>query len=236
MNINNIRERLVELEDVILSGLNERSKYKINSDIYIHNSNQFIYNNNFEGTYLDFMFKNIENVHSASGRYECFDERPYYKGLSKCIVQRNYNYNLPQELIEFSKKINFSPWIKIAYLNFIQELCESGTDTNYGDTVLIDISNLQAISKRIHYGVLVMEEKYKDNISVYKNFLDKNDDISIINELKNVDIEKHILNRIQEKAKNLDFNKPEIIVNFFKNIIIPMTIQIELEYIFYKKL
>ena len=181
------------------------------------------------------MFKNIENIHSISGRYDSFDERPYFKGLDNPLVIRNYNNYKTDKLLEFSKKINFSPWIKIGYLNYIDELCTEGDDKNYGDSILSDIFNLQAISKRIHYGILVMDFKYNENKDNYDKLLCKNDQTGIINALKNLEIEENILNRIKEKSIKNGFDKPEKIVKFFKNIIIPMTIQIELEYIWKKK-
>ena len=146
------------------------------------------------------MFKQIENVHSIAGRYNSFDEKPFYKGLEECQVEREYNSQIPDEILKFSKKINFSPWIKIGYLNFINELCEEGEDANYGDTTLSDIFNLQAISKRIHYGILVMEAKYKDNQSQYDKLLSQNNDISIGSALKNVSVEQKVLQRVKEKS------------------------------------
>ena len=235
MELEKIRDRLIELEDVIIKGLCERANYKQNLEIYEHNAEQFKYKNNFEGTYFDFMFKQIENVHSIAGRYNCFDEKPFYKGLEECQVEREYNSQIPDEILKFSKKINFSPWIKIGYLNFINELCEEGEDANYGDTTLSDIFNLQAISKRIHYGILVMEAKYKDNQSQYDKLLSQNNDISIGSALKNVSVEQKVLQRVKEKSIKNGFKNPNKIVKFFKNCIIPMTIQVELDYIFSKK-
>jgi chorismate mutase len=235
MELYRIRDRLIELEDIIIKGLWERSNYKQNLPIYEHNAEQFKYKNNYEGTYFDFMFKQIENVHSIAGRYNCFDERPFYKGLQECQVTREYNSQIPEEILKFSKKINFSPWIKIAYLNFITELCEEGEDAHYGDSILSDIFNLQAVSKRIHYGILVMEAKYKDNQTQYDELLTQNNDIAIGSALKNVSVEQKVLQRVREKSIKTGFKKPGIVVKFFKNCIIPMTIQVELDYIFSKR-
>jgi len=235
MDLDKVRNRLINLEDIIIRSLCQRAKYKYNIEIYEHNSDKFKYNNNYEGTYFDFMFKPIENVHSTAGRYECFDERPFYKGLTKSQVEREYNSKIPDDILKFSKKINFSPWIKIAYLNFLKDLCEDGDDANYGDSILCDIFNLQAISKRVHYGILVMEAKYQQSPDIYDELLNKDNDISISSKLKNVNIELKVLERVKEKSIKNGIKNPEVIVNFFKNIIIPMTIQVELDYIFTKK-
>jgi len=235
MDLTKIRNKLIEFEDTIIRGLCNRSNYKQNNIIYKHSCDEIAYKNDYQGSYFDFMFRNIENIHSISGRYDTFDERPYYKGLDNSLVIRNYNEYISKEFVEFSKKINFSPWIKIAYLNYINVLSVEGDDKNYGDSVLSDIFNLQAISKRIHYGIFVMESKYKENKELYDKLLDTNDQTGLINVLKNVEVEDRILNRIMEKTIKNGFHKPDIIVDFFKNIIIPMTIQIELEYIWKKK-
>ena len=248
MELDKIRERLIELEDIIIKGLYERAHYKQNLPIYEYNAEEFKYKNNFDGTYFDFMFKQIENVHSIAGRYKCFDERPFYRGLQECRVEREYNSHIPDNILKYSNKINSSPWIKIAYFNFITELCEEGKDAHYGDSVLSDIFNLQAISKRIHYGILVMEAKYKESQYLYDKLLLQNSkqsghihveqvcDISIKAQLKNVNIEQETLERVKEKSIKTGFEKPDIIVKFFKYCIIPMTIQIELDYIFSKRI
>ena len=234
MNLENIRKKLVILEDIIIKNICNRVNYKLNKEIYIHNSDKFKFLNNFEGTYFDFLFKHMENVQSMAGRYEAFDEKPYYKGLEKTKIEREYENTLPSDILKFSNKVNFNAWIRIAYLNFIQNICIIDNDNNYGDTVLCDINCLQAISKRIHYGILVMEAKYKESKSIYDKYLNDNDDVSIIAKLKNKDIENKVLQRVKEKAIKYKFKNPEQIVNFFKNFIIPMTIQVELEYVFTK--
>ena len=236
MDLEKVREKLINLEDIIIQGLCQRARFKHNNAIYEHNSKKFLFSNNYEGTYFDFMFKPIENVHAIAGRYECFDERPFYKGLSQSVVKRDYNSKIPDDILKFSKKINFSPWIKISYLNFLKDLCSNGDDANYGDSVLCDIFNLQAISKRIHYGILVMEAKYQKSPEIYNELLSKDNDISISSELKNVNVELKVLERVREKSIKNGIKNPDVIVNFFKNIIIPMTIQVELDYIFSKSI
>ena len=103
--------------------------------------------------------------------------------------------------------------------SFLKDLCEDGDDANYGDSILCDIFNLQAISKRVHYGILVMEAKYNQSPDIYDKFLDIKDDISISSELKNVTVELKVLERVREKAIRNGINNPDIIVDFFKNIL-----------------
>ncbi len=69
MDLEKVREKLINLEDIIIQGLCQRAKLKHNNTVYEHNSEKFVFNNKYEGTYFDFMFKQRENVHCISGRY-----------------------------------------------------------------------------------------------------------------------------------------------------------------------
>ena len=79
-------------------------------------------------------------------------------------------------------------------------------------------------------------QKYQKSPEIYNELLSKDNDISISSELKNVNVELKVLERVKEKAIKNGISNPDIIVNFFKNIIIPMTIQVELDYIFSKNI
>ena len=65
--------------------------------------------------------------------------------------------------------------------------------------------------------------------------ISQNNDIAIGAALKNVSVVQKVLQRVKEKSIKTGFKKPDIIVKFFKNYIIPMTIQVELDYIFSKR-
>ncbi len=231
-SIEDIRKTLQNLEDTIIRGLCERSNYKQNLEAYVYKSDIFQYNDKYTGSYFDYLFKKTECVQSIVGRYDCFYEKSYYKGNPVSLVKRNYNAKISEHIINFSDKINLNPHIKIFYLNFLNELCNEGDDVNYGDSVTSDIFNLQAISKRIHYGILVMESKYTNNKEKYDQYIKVNDDIGILKLLKNTVIEEKVLERIDIKSQKYGIKNPKIVVNFFRNFIIPMTINVELEYLF----
>ena len=59
MDLEKVREKLINLEDIIIQGLCQRARFKHNNAIYEHNSKKFLFSNNYEGTYFDFMFKLI---------------------------------------------------------------------------------------------------------------------------------------------------------------------------------
>ena len=48
MDLEKVREKLINLEDIIIQGLCQRAKFKHNNTLYEHNSEKFVYNNNYE--------------------------------------------------------------------------------------------------------------------------------------------------------------------------------------------
>ena len=77
-----------------------------------------------------------------------------------------------------------------------------------------------------------MESKYTNNKEKYDQYIKVNDDIGILKLLKNTVIEEKVLERIDIKSQKYGIKNPKIVVNFFRNFIIPMTINVELEYLF----
>ena len=47
-------------------------------------------------------------------------------------------------------------------------ICGPGDDSQHGSAVLADVSVLQALSKRVHYGKFVAESKYKTDPGEYE--------------------------------------------------------------------
>ena len=80
----------------------------------------------------------------------------------------------------------------------------------------------------------VFPERFFDIL--YQNEQMFNDETENNEESKNVNVELKVLERVREKSIKNGIKNPDVIVNFFKNIIIPMTIQVELDYIFSKSI
>ena len=75
-----------------------------------------------------------------------------------------------------------------------------GDDEQYGSTVLADITVLQALSKRIHYGKFVAESKYRSDPEGFQKLVDAGDADGVMKLLTNEKVEEQVLTRARMKA------------------------------------
>lgn len=223
MDLSAIRKSLSKLEDIILRGLAERYQYSVNYKCYIQNNDLKIPTYN---SFFDYMLHNTEKVHAIAGRYLNPYERPYSENLPSAII---INSNI---LLDFSKdiQINLNNDIRKQYLDFIKNYFNKEDDGEYGDAVTRDIHLLQIISKRIHLGIQVMNIKYHANPELFQTLIKKQNYSKIMEEITSKTVEENIIKRVQKKAHN--YGIPEqIAINFFRNLLIPLTKKVEIEYL-----
>eukprot|EP00128_Syssomonas_multiformis_P005621 Colp12_sorted_trinity150504_noHs@20761 len=228
--LSSVRDKLIQLEDTIMRGLIERAQYKVNQRAYLTGPDGIIVQN-FEGSYFDYLFRETERVQALCGRYMTFDEKPFYRGHPTPIAEREYN--VPNALPGDVGRLNFTFLIKLSYLNALPSFCEPGDDGNYGDAVVRDIIILQAISQRVHYGVAVMEAKYRQDPETYNRLLEQSDEVAIRAKLRDLKVEQQVLERVRQKALKHGL-EPQFIVEFYEKYVIPITIQVEVDHIFLK--
>ena len=89
--------------------------------------------------------------------------------------------------------------------------------------------------ERIRIGIFVAQAKFDASPELYQKLANENNIQEINKQLTNIDVELKILDRIKEKACQLNFINPnfnpEIAVSFYKDCIIPLTKELELEYL-----
>jgi chorismate mutase len=241
-----IRPELEQMEDNIIFGLLERTPYKHNQNIYqiggldildqtpaptrgwMANAPAGIMMSSF----LDYMLEETEKVHASAGRYQHPLEHPFTKGslLPKPIVERAVEESPAQ-----NSEINFNKRIKNTYLNSLLQICETGDDGHYGSTALCDIKLLQDLSKRIHYGVYVAESKFQESPEEYSELIMHADEGGIMKLLTEPKVEEKILKRLTAKANRYGIPS-EFLVDFYRDKIIPMTREVEVDYFFKRKL
>ena len=138
---------------------------------------------------------------------------------------------IDKSLLPKGININRNKEIKKIYLEKIPFFCEKGNDNKYSAAALWDIKCLQDLSRRIHLGILIAELKYKQDPKGYINLIKNKNTKEIIKKLRDARIEKQVLDRLKEKSKKYGFNS-KFIYNLYKNHIIPLTIDVEVEYLF----
>ena len=154
-------------------------------------------------------------------------------------LTNNYKYYLKPN------SINFNSRIKALYEGIILPLiCEEGDDQNYGSTATCDIHILQSLSKRVHYGKYVAEVKYQQETEKFEKAILERDSDALMQYITNQEVEDRLLERILVKASTYGQDivgagsratqfkvEPQVIVDLYKNFLIPITKDIEVDYL-----
>jgi len=128
-------------------------------------------------------------------------------------------------------------------------------DGNYGSAATIDVEVLQSISKRVHYGKFVSESKFIDNPPAFvPHILNKNRQ-ALEGLITKPEVERKLLLRLRKKAatyaqdfapdgeikKDTDGNgdtthKIDVdgVVDLYESYIIPLTKEIEVDYLIHR--
>ena len=81
-----------------------------------------------------------------------------------------------QVLAPYHRTINVNDQIMHLYLHqLLSAITAPGDDSNYGSAAVYDVLCLQALSKRIHYGKLVAEAKFRAETEKYTQLIQDQD-------------------------------------------------------------
>lgn len=240
--LSDLRERLIRQEETIIFALIERAQFKRNAVIY--QPAVFDLPQHFKGSFADYVLYELEKVYATVRRYTSPDEHPFAnKELlpSPVLSPLQYPTTVVENTVNMNDKIQ-----KIYQDSILPSLAEDGDDQNYGSSATCDVACLQALSKRIHYGKFIAEAKCQEKESVYKQLASRNDKKAIWNELSNLAVEKVLLKRVENKARNYGSDitgdgprdvfkvDPIKIANLYRDLIIPLTKEVEVEYILHR--
>jgi len=224
VSLQEVRQKLARLEDSILFSLIGRSEFKTNRLMYVPGGVEVP---GFDGSFFDYLLLGSEKLQASAGRYLDKTEYPFSEGLPTSLAHRKIDpCPLPEGL-----NVNRNREIKTIYLSEIPSFCEEGDDNQYGAAALWDIRCLQDLSRRIHFGMFVAESKYQQDSQGYAELVKDKDVKGIVDKLRNIQVEEQVLSRLKEKGKRYGFN-PDLVYSFYKDKVIPMTIDVEVEYLF----
>ena len=255
LKLDNVRQSLIRQEDSIIFALIERSQYKVNDKIYKTDSIDvpcYDAKTGVRSSMLEFMLREREQMDGKIRRYTSPDEHAFYPESLPPLVIPPMNFG--EVLHECALKININDRIKEMYVdNIVPGMCESGDDNNYGSAGLCDVNCLQLISRRIHYGKFVAEAKFRAQPEEYSDLIRKQDGNGLMQLLTNQAVEDRVVARVTNKAAfyGQDINEevpdaskvltnpesqkykvaPEIIANLYFKWIMPMTKDVQVEYL-----
>ena len=255
LKLDNVRQSLIRQEDSIIFALIERSQYKVNDKIYKTNSVDvpcYDAKTGMRSSMIEFMLREREQMDGKIRRYTSPDEHAFYPESLPPLVIPPMNFG--EILHECALKININDRIKEMYVeNIVPGMCESGDDNNYGSAGLCDVNCLQLISRRIHYGKFVAEAKFRAQPDEYSDLIRKQDGNGLMQLLTNQAVEDRVVARVTNKAAfyGQDINEevpdaskvltnpenqkykvaPEIIADLYFKWIMPMTKDVQVEYL-----
>ena len=144
----------------------------------------------------------------------------------------------------YAPEVNYNDKIKKVYIEKIIPLISKrdGDDkNNFGSVATRDIECLQSLSRRIHFGKFVAEAKFQSDIPLYTKLIKSKDVEGIMKNITNSAVEEKILERLTKKAEVYGVDPtnesgerritPEYLVKIYKEIVIPITKEVEVEYL-----
>jgi len=128
----------------------ERAQFAQDMPIYL--PGQFDFQDNFQGSFVEWMLYETEKLHAKVRRFTSPDENPFSHGeLPEPILPALAYPTLLHEPV----KINANGKLLDIYIKeIIPSLCKSGDDLQYGSASTKDVQCLEALSRRIHYGTV----------------------------------------------------------------------------------
>ncbi|XP_065861048.1 chorismate mutase 3, chloroplastic-like isoform X3 [Euphorbia lathyris] len=165
LSLEDIRHSLILQEDCIIRNLLMRAKYSYNEDTY--DADVFSMDG-FNGSLLEFIVRETENLHAKMGRYGNPEEHPFFpEHLPDIMIPALQNQQVLLHPCAGSISINSKIW-DAYFKNLLPGLVKRGNDGNCGSAAVQDTLCLQALSRRIHYGKFVAEAKFQESPSDYE--------------------------------------------------------------------
>jgi chorismate mutase len=237
LSLDIIAARLEGLEETIISKLIDRAQFAVNETIYQTGKSGFITEPHRSLFEVRLWYQ--EEMDAKFGRFQVPEERPFSAGLPSPmrIVHLQDDFLAMQDVFS----ISLAPDIRESYLRLVPHMCKPGDDGQYGSSTEHDVFALQAISRRIHFGGLyVGESKYRQEPEICKDLVKKDDTDTLWAKLTRKNVEDAIIERVREKVAYLQGRinmqvrhkiDPEIVLQYYRDTIIPLTKKGEILYI-----
>lgn len=253
LDLNSIRGTLTRLEDTIIFLLIERASFAHNPRIYDPKGFADL---GLESSWIDWLLRETETVHAKIRRYDSPDEHPFTprSQLPSAILP-------PLEyppLLYDPTGINVNDRIMQFYVHQIvpsitrvvtERLGKENDDGNYGSAATRDLEALQAISRRIHYGMFVSESKFRSQPADFIPHILTPNPPALLALITKPAVEAALLRRLDKKARWYGAElgpegdpvpergakvRPEEVVRLYEEYIIPLTKDVEVEYLLHR--
>lgn len=248
LSLDSIRSTLIRQEETIIFALIERAQFRRNYCIYDpkHVKLRNVYGSPL--SFLEWMLLETEKLHALVRRYTSPEEHPFYETqLPEPILPA---LEFPTLLSVRKSDVDVNPEIMRWYVEkIIDRLCLPGDDEQHGSSTLCDITVLQAISRRVHYGKFVAESKFIADPDEFRKLVEQKRVLEVLQKLTKKDVERTVLRRafikayqygqdvtatmtgVQQGSRKID---PKLISDIYRDMIIPLTKVVEVRYIYHR--
>lgn len=224
-----IRNRLAKCEAGIVLAFSERAEHPLNMKMYLRMDDGGLAMRHSGMSFSEDYMLQREIVDDEYGRFKDHRQRPFFvaRTNTQLLVLRDFDKD------PVPRGANRNAEIKIAYFEALKGLCRDGDDGEYGESATADLDCLQRLSFRIHYGDIVAERKLLDNTALFRPLITAKDWVGVENALRNKEVEAKVIQRVGEKcvAYGLSGEVLKVVVDFYTNTVIPLTVAVELEYV-----
>jgi len=203
----------------------------------------------------DWFIYQTECLHSQVRRYMHPTEYPFFGPLPEPSLGSTSGARTEQSSILAdipSAAIVNSKLLDIYRSKMIPALCENGDDSNHGSTAVQDVHCLQTMATRIYYGLFVAESKFRSETEKATKLIKAKDRAGLMAFITKLDVEEKNIQRVILKARTFSQNiaageagqlapapsaattykiNPEFIGKAFKEWIMPLTKEVEVEYL-----
>ncbi|EPS73290.1 hypothetical protein M569_01467, partial [Genlisea aurea] len=240
MDLESVRKILVRLEDTIIFSLIERANHPLNSPLY----GAAPYSEALPSLFSSFL-KESEALQAKAGRYDSTEDVPFFPDVLPETTKTTTRSSPTTPFLHPSgANVSVNDEILRFYLEKILPLIAvEGDGTNYAAIASADLTCLQALSRRIHYGKFVAEVKFRDAAEDYTPAIQSKDREGLMNLLTFESVEEGIKKRVEEKASIFGGESttgktridPGVVSEVvYGEMVIPLTKLVQVEYLLHR--
>jgi len=221
IDLGELRVRLDQMTERIVSRLKDRSRFMLNEAVYIPGAVEIAGRSGI--SFLEFSLEGLEAYHASLGRFHYPDQHPVSgASLPASPVTRVSSRPGLQE-----RTISIRENLLAFYRSVLPALCPPGDDpNNYGETVYVDADLLQLLHERINVGRYVAEAKLHSDPRVAAS---RHDADQLAATLRDERREAALIQVVRATAQRYDLD-PDIVERIFRWII-DETLRVEVVYL-----
>ncbi|TVU49540.1 hypothetical protein EJB05_00853, partial [Eragrostis curvula] len=242
LSIELINNSVNSQDATIVQNIVERSHLCLNPDTYSSKASKV---QGFSGSLVVYIMQEMEKSHAKAGRYKCPAEIPFFpETLLEPLIPTEY----PSVLHMRYTSINLNKEIWEVYFGkMLPKLVKHGKDGHNGPSAVCDAKILQGLSKRIHYSMFLAEAKFRKSPDIYESAIKEQDPEKLRKLLKDpedgdefkrqkqfrTDVCQVLMNSGASMSSNPKL-KPEMVVELFDEFVIPMAMEVQIQYLLFK--